>query len=117
MLVLRGRRIPVEEEKLRSHQSDALSAGLDRSRGFGCFADVANDFDPMPIGEDGRLVARGIFFISAIREIHLEALCRFDVRWTRLDVELTGGTIQDACPVGRYFQKRCPRANGARNVE
>ena len=54
----------------------------------------------MSISEDGGFVTRRIFFVSASPEIDLKALGRFDVFRVRLDVEFTGGTIQDAGLLG-----------------
>ena len=49
MLVLRRRRLAVEEKELGSHQADAFGARLDSGGCLGRLADIADDFHAMPV--------------------------------------------------------------------
>ena len=68
LLVLGRGRVPLQEEELRAHQSDALAAHVDGLRDLGRPVDVCGDRDDAAVGGPSRLHAGGPFRLLPLLE-------------------------------------------------
>ena len=93
LLILAWRFRPLQEEKFRPQESDAVAAEFDNLFRIGRAANVAGNLDSVVIGRHGRLFCRGQLFLPGFLFLFLLLPDRASFRLIRVQT-------QDAfCPV------------------
>ena len=88
LFVFRGRRVPIEEQKLLRIRPIPFAPASTAAAASAALPMLATTSTRCTVGKDGRLIPGRIFLVAAVRHVDLKALGRLDIFRAWLNVSL-----------------------------